>query len=112
MSCAPQRVKVTVGEDKEFKIFLRDEETGNPFDLSTYTGGTVSFCNTQQDKITVSVPTPGSNPASGELVVTLTPSETEQFDKNMRDLQIEITDGTKTRIIVLKDKLEVIEQIC
>ena len=112
MSCAPSRVVVTVGEDKTFKIFLREEETGNPVDLSSYTIGTVNFCNCKEEKITASVPMPGSNPLSGEISVTLTPTETDLFDKSMKDIQIELNDGSLTRIIVLKNVLEVMEQIC
>lgn len=110
--CGIQRVKITVGEDKEFKVFLREEESGNPIDLSVYTGGTINFCNSQDVKITKIVPIPGANPASGEIAVTLTPLETAQFDKGMNDMQLELTDATKLRIIVLENKLEVTEQLC
>ena len=112
MSCTPNRVKITVGEDKQYKVFLRDEETGNPIDLSLYTSGTVSFCNCQEVKITAVVAMPGANPVSGEIAVILTPTETSQFDKTVKGQQIELSDGSKTRIIVLANTIETIEQIC
>ena len=113
MSCAPERVKITVGEDKEFKIFLREEESGNPIDLSAYNSGTVNFCNQLNEKISAVVAIPGSAPANGEISVVLTPTETSKFDHKTTDIQIELGDaGGKTRIIVLKNKVETIEQIC
>ena len=112
MTCTPNRVKITVGEDKVFKIFLREEESGNPIDLSVYTGGVIKFVNCQEACIEATLPVPGAAPANGELLVTLTPTETDQFDEMMRDMQVELTDGSSTRIIVLKNKLEVIEQLC
>lgn len=112
MSCSPSRVKITVGEDKEFKIFLRDEDSGNPIDLSAYTSGAIKFINCQEVCIEVAVQMPGANPASGEVLVTLTPTETDQFDSLMTDMQLNLTDGSTTRIVVLKNKLEVIDKLC
>lgn len=109
--CKPERVKVTVGEDKEFKIYLKDEETEQAFDLTDYTSGSIKFKNCDEVIITKSVPIPGANPKLGEVLVTLTPTETDQFDKLMRDMQINITDGSITRKILVKDKLEVLEPL-
>lgn len=111
MNCGPSRIKITVGEDKEFKIFLREEETNSPVDISSYTNGTVKFVNCKKEVISAAVPIPGTNPVNGEILVTLTPTETNKFDKLVTDLQLELTDGVKTKIIVLANKVEVIPQI-
>ena len=111
MSCTPSRVKITVGENKSFKIFLREEETGSPIDISTYTAGTVKFVNKAGVVISKALAIPGANPVNGELLVELAPLETLQFDKCMKDIQVEYEKVGEKKIVVLKDKLEVIEKI-
>lgn len=112
MECRIDRAKITVGEDKDLYVDLVDEITGKPFDLSDYVSGTATFFNCNGDTISKALTLPGANPIKGEIIIALEDTDTIQFDEVSKDFNIEIVDnGGKKKIIVMKNKLEIIEPI-
>ena len=115
MSCDVKNViLIRQGSKEDIKVRLSDKNTGERLDLSQFDGGKAIFKTTNGVTIEKTLTLPGANPQLGVIEFTLESTDTAQFDRGMRDFEIELDyqADANQEIFTLRNSIEVEERLC
>lgn len=115
MTITGQNFEMYQGDTKEIHIIVTDEETGLPLDLSPYvandgivwvlygqTNKNIILSKSYGEGITVPVP------STGELIVTLLPTDTENVIPNTYNHECEISSSSTNVATVTTGTLKIL----
>jgi hypothetical protein len=105
---------ITQGNKEDIFIGLKDpDEVSGALDLSQFESGKAIFKTSTGTAIEKVISFPVTDPKTGVLNITLDSVDTEQFDHQMRDFELELTyTGAGNKFVkILKDVLEVTERL-
>lgn len=115
MSCDVRNViLIRQGSKENIKVRLSDKNTGERLDLSQFDGGKAIFKTTNGAAIEKLLTLPGANPQLGVIEFSLESVDTAQFDRSMKDFEIELNYqiDANQEIFTLRNSIEVEERLC
>ena len=106
-------IKIRQGSRENIKFRLSDKNTGERIDLSQFDAGRVIFKKSGGGTIEKPLTIPPADPKLGVIEFTLSSVDTQQFDRDMRDMEIvlDYSGSSDEEIFTLRDSIEVEERL-
>lgn len=114
MSCEVKNViLIRQGSKETVKVRLSDKSTGERLDLSAFDAGKAIFKTSSGTTIEKTLSLPGADPKLGIIEFDLESTDTAQFDRAMRDFEIELDyqADANQEIFTLRNSIEVEERL-
>ena len=117
MSDTDNRIKIVRGSDREFNVRIIDQDTKEPFDLTTVTDTDIKAEFVKSDLSCLSLTGSASitivSALGGKIKITMTPADTLALKVGLgQSFELEITKTAKLSIVQFEGCLDVLKQVC